>query len=111
MQRRVHTDAIWQLALMIATDVVFVAGVLLPSQRADVSEPFPDVPAALGVAAYVVAIALPAVACLVAFGSVSRWARRASRDRFEVVVLLSAVAGLAVYVSPWGVAAVRTFLD
>jgi hypothetical protein len=109
--QRARTDAIWQLAVMAATDLVFVAGVLLPHLRTGVAEPVPALPTALEVAASVVVLALPAVACLVAFGSVSRWARRVASRRLEVLVLLTAAAGMAVYLSPWGIASTRTFLD
>ena len=98
------------LAYVAAVDLVFVSGVLVPYlTRAD--RPTTGIPAWLGWPALLCLLVLPLVTVAAGAVAVSRLRAAGGRRRLAVGTLLLAVAGLATYVSPVGVASVRWFLD
>jgi hypothetical protein len=98
------------LGWMVLTDLVFVAGVLVPYlTRAD--QPTAGGPAWLGWPALASIFLLPLVAVAVAAVAAGRLGAGARSWWPGLVALSLAVGGFAAYVSPVGVAAVRWFLD
>ena len=98
------------LGYVAVVDVVFVAGVLVPYlTRAD--HPTTTVDAWLGYPAYASLFLLPMVAVAAAAAAATRLRVAGSRRRVAAAVIVLAAAGVAAYVSPLGVSAVRWFID
>jgi hypothetical protein len=98
------------LGYVAVLDLVFVAGVLVPYlTRAD--HLTTGVPEWLGWPALASLFLLPMVALVAGSAAAGRLGVAGGRRRTALAAVLLAVAGLAAYVSPVGVAAVRWFLD
>ena len=98
------------LAYVAAVDLVYAAGLLVPYLTRD-DDPTTFVPAWLGWPAFATVFVLPLVAVGCGAVAVGRLGAPGGRRAVAAAVVVLAVAGLAAYVSPAGVSAVRWFLD
>ena len=112
--RRSNVRASWAdvrlLGCVAAVDLVYAAGLLVPYLTRD-HDPTTVVPAWLGWPAFATVFVLPLVAVGCGAVAVGRLGAPGGRRRVAAAVLVLAVVGLAAYVSPTGIAAVRWFLD
>ncbi len=100
-----------RLVAMLTVDAVFLLGVLVPYLQGG-SGLDNDQPVTLALLGYVSVFTVPVIAYLVGIGSLNRLLRLVpgAGRRIEGTVLAAVVLGLATYVSPWGIAALRALL-
>ena len=103
---------LWRLGYIVVTDLAFLFGVLVPYLTDDDIPPVDSNWDAMFWPGLVSVFVLPLVACGVAAFSVARLSRSDGRTRaVNLAAVALSVAGVLVYVSPWGIDAISWLLD
>ena len=103
---------LWRLGYIVVADLAFLFGVLVPYLTDDDIPPVDSTWDALLWPGLVSVFVLPLVACGVAVFSGARLSRSDGRARVvNVAAVVLSVAGVLVYVSPWGLDAISWLLD